>query len=153
MVRALAETMFPGDVEGSGDQAITPERLEAFVDDVDAFISPASKTLRFGLIAILVAIRWSPLLYWKLRPFDELSVGDRVRHLERLERSKVAHLPLLVVAYKTVLTMLFYEDPTEQRAIGYPGPTRRRWLMQTSVPRPASSPRTRAPASTREVSP
>jgi hypothetical protein len=50
-----------------------------------------------------------------------------VKHLERLEHSKVRQLPLLVVAYKTVLTMIFYEDEAEQRALGYPGPERTRW--------------------------
>lgn len=121
IVRALAEAMF------SPDGELTAERLDAFVDEVDAFISPASKTLRFGLVLMLLALRWSPLLFRRLTPFEELSVEDRVRHLERLERSKLKQLPLLVVAFKTILTMLFYEDEDEQRAIGYPGPERHRW--------------------------
>lgn len=111
----------------SPDGEVQPERLDAFVEDVDGFISPASKTLRFGLVLMLVAIRWSPLLFLRFRAFEELTVDERVRHLERLERSKVKQLPLLVVAYKTVLTMIFYEDEDEQRAIGYPGHERKRW--------------------------
>src|SRR5690606_24548652 len=128
VVRALAEAMFAPDGEASA------EHLDAFVDDVDAFISPASKTLRFGLRAMLFAIRWSPLIFLRLRPFDALGVDERIAHLERLERSKVRQLPLLVVAYKTVLTMLFYEDPEEQKAIGYPGPERRRWRSARALP-------------------
>ncbi|MBX3201065.1 MAG: hypothetical protein KF894_23190 [Labilithrix sp.] len=126
VLRALAEAMF------SPDGEVPPERLDAFVEEVDGFISPASKTLRFGLVVMLVAIRWSPLLFLRFRTFDELTVDERVHHLERLERSKVKQLPLLVVAYKTVLSMIFYEDEQEQRAIGYPGAERRRW--QTSLP-------------------
>lgn len=121
VIRALAEAMF------SPDGEVEPERLDAFVDELDAFISPASKTLRFGLVLMTFAVRWSPLLSLRLSPFEALPVDDRVRHLERLERSKVAQLPLLVVAFKTILTLLFYEDEGEQRAIGYPGPERRRW--------------------------
>jgi hypothetical protein len=126
VVRALAEAMF------SPDGEIPPEELDSFVDEVDAFISPASKTLRFGLVMMLIVIRWSPLLFFRFKPFDEMSVDDRVKHLERLEHSKVKQLPLLVVAYKTILTMLFYEDEEEQRAMGYPGPERKRWLKVVS---------------------
>ncbi len=128
VLRALAEAMF------SPDGEVEPERLDAFVDDVDGFISPASKTLRFGLLVMLFAIRWSPLLFLRFKTFDELSVDDRVHHLERLEKSKVKQLPLLVVAYKTVLTMIFYEDEQEQRAIGYPGDDRKRWKKGSSLP-------------------
>lgn len=126
MVRALAEAMF------SPDGEVSPERLDVFVAEVDAFISPASKTLRFGLVLMLFAIRWSPLLFRRFRTFDELSIDARLHHLERLEASPVKQLPLLVVAYKTVLTMLFYEDPAEERRLGYPGPERKRWLARGS---------------------
>ncbi len=121
VLKALAEAMF------SPDKHVADEALEEFIDEVDAFISPASKTLRFGLVVMLIAIRWSPLLFGKLRTFDELTIDERIHHLERLERSKVKQLPLLVVAYKTVLSMLFYEDPAEQKMLGYPGPARSRW--------------------------
>jgi len=121
VVRALAEAMFSPDGEVSSD------RLDAFVEDVDAFISPASKTLRFGLVLMLVVIRWSPVLFFRFKTFDEMTIDQRVEHLERLEHSKVKQLPLLVVAYKTILTMIFYEDEEEQRAIGYPGAERSRF--------------------------
>lgn len=122
VVRALAEALFSPDGEA------TPERLDAFVDEVDEFISPASKTLRFGLVMMLHVLRWSPILFGKFRTFDEMSIDDRLRHLERLDRSKVKQLPLIVVAYKTVMTMLFYEDEQELRGLGYPGHARKRYL-------------------------
>ena len=121
IVRALAEALF------SPDGEVSSERLDAFVDDADAFLSPASKTLRFGLVLMLYVINLSPLFFFRFKSFASLSVDDRVKHLERLEHSKVRQLPLLVVAYKTVLTMLFYEDEEEQRALGYPGAERKRW--------------------------
>jgi hypothetical protein len=127
IVRALAEALFsvPED-----DQEVPPSRLDALVTEVDRFMSPATKTTRFGLRLLLAVLEWSPLLFFRFRTFAGLARGDRVRHLERLERSRVAALPLLVFGYKTMLTMLFYEDPREQRAFGYPGPERRRHLLR-----------------------
>lgn len=126
VVGALAEAMFSPDGEA------TPARLDAFVDELDRFISPASKTLRFGLLMMLHIIRWSTNLYGKLQLFEDMAVEDRVQHLERLDRSKVKQLPLLVVAYKTVMTMLFYEDENELRALGYPGHARKRHLLKVA---------------------
>jgi hypothetical protein len=114
VVRALAEALLAPD--GEMDDA----RLEAFVVEVDQFISPASKTLRFGLKMILDLIRWTPLLLgFRFRPFEELSVDERIHHLERLEASRIAQLPLLVVSYKTLMSSLFYEDERELAGIGY----------------------------------
>jgi hypothetical protein len=129
IVRALAEALV-----SPGGEA-TPERLDAFVDEVDAFISPSSKTLRFGLVAMLTVLRWSPLLFGRFRLFEDLTVEERISHLERLDRSKVKHLPLIVVAYKSVMTMLFYEDEQELKGLGYPGPERKRHLQLRPAPR------------------
>ena len=126
IVRALAEALFSPAGEA------TPERLDAFVDEVDHFISPASKTLRFGLVMMLGVLRWSPFLYGKFTFFDAMTVDERIAHLERLDRSKVKQLPLIVVAYKTVMTMLFYEDPQELAGLGYPGHARKRYLKVAS---------------------
>jgi hypothetical protein len=113
VVRALAEALVAPDGEMDGP------RLDAFVDELDRFISAASKTLRFGLKLMLDVIRWSPILSWKLRAFEDLTIDERIHHLERLESSKIAQLPLLVVSYKTLMTMLYYDDPKELDAIGY----------------------------------
>jgi hypothetical protein len=122
VVRALAEAFF------SPDGEVPDLKLDAFVDDVDGFISPMSKTMRFGLVMLLHAVQWSPLLYGRFRSFVEMKNEDRIHHLERLEGSKLTQLSLLVVAWKTLLTMLFYEDPDELEALGYPGPERKRYL-------------------------
>lgn len=122
IVRALAEAFF------SPDGEVPDDKLERFIDDVDAFVSPASKTLRFGLVMLLAGIQWSPLLYGRFRVFSEMKLDDRIRHLEKLEASRITQLSLLVVAYKTLLTMLYYEDDDELRALGYPGPERKRYL-------------------------
>ncbi len=122
VVRALAEAFF------SPDGEVSDARLEALIDELDAFVSPASKTLRFGLVMVLALIQWSPLLYGRPSTFTGLDREARIRHLDRLEASRIVQLPLLVVAYKTVMTMLYYEHEDELAWLGYPGPERKRWL-------------------------
>ena len=122
MVRAIGEALFSPDGEAP------PAKIEAFVDDFDGFISPTSVTLRYGLLAMMFVLKWSPIFFGKLRTFDELSVDERVHHLERLDQSKVKQFPLIVAAFKTVMTMVYYEDEEELTALGYPGPERTRYL-------------------------
>jgi hypothetical protein len=122
VVRALAETLF------SPDGEVEPERLDAFVDEVDSFISPASKTLRFGLCLMIDVVRWAPLfLLRRFRAFEELPRAERSRMLEAMDHSRVAELTLVLVAYKTLMTILFFESDVELRAMGYPGPERHRY--------------------------
>lgn len=133
MVRALGEALFSPDGEAS------VERLDAFVDEVDHFISPASKTLRFGLVLMLFVLKWTPFLFGRFRTFDDLSVEERVHHLEKLERSKVRQFPLIVVGFKTVMTMLYYETPEELKALGYKVERKRYLLLASkSVPTEAT---------------
>ena len=52
-----------------------------------------------------------------------------MRILERMERSRAAALLVPLVAYKSFLAFIFFEDPDELRAMGYPGDgARKRWL-------------------------
>lgn len=122
VVRALAEALF------SHESGAPATRFDDLVVEVDRVISAPSKTLRFGLVRMLDAI-WllPPFLVGRFRVFDELSLADRVRMLEAMERSRFAVATLVFVAWKTVLTMLFFEQPEELAATGYPGPARARW--------------------------
>jgi hypothetical protein len=119
VVRALGEAFFSPDGEATGAE------LDALVADVDAFVSPASKTLRFGLLLMLDVLRWSPVLFGRFTLFDELPVDDRIHVLEKLEGSRIVQAPLLVVGYKTLMSMLFYEAPERMRALGYTEERRR----------------------------
>jgi hypothetical protein len=122
VVRAFAEALFHHAVP------VPEARLDAFAEEVDRFISPASKTLRFGLLLMLDVIRWLPLVVvGKAALFEDLPVDARITFLERLERSRITPLALILVAYKTMMTVLFFEDATELTATGYPGPARERW--------------------------
>ncbi len=122
VVAALSEALF------TADEPIERARLDAFANEVNRAMSTASKTLRFGLRLMLDVLRLLPLVViGRLSFFEDLPLADRVRMLERIERSRVSALVLVLVAYKTLLTMLYYEDPRELVAIGYPGPERERY--------------------------
>jgi hypothetical protein len=129
MVRALAEALF--------DDGVTPvpaARLDGFADEIDRFISPASKTLRFGLLVVLDLLRWLPLVViGRFSTFENVALADRIEMLRRLERSKVALFTLMLVAYKTIMTMIFFEEERELLATGYPGPQRARWKRSLAV--------------------
>ncbi len=117
MIRAIAESLFSAEID------------EAFVTDIDGFMSPASRTLRNGLLLMLELLRWLPLIViGKAKAFDELPVEDRTRMLAKMDRSRFALFPLMVVAWKAMLTVAYYEDEARLRAIGYPGDERRRYL-------------------------
>ena len=114
VLRAVAEAMF------SEDGEVESERLDAHLDEVDAFISTASKPLRAGLRFALFVVRVAPLLlFFRLRTIEALEVGDRVRVLSRLERSPLAHLSLAFIGWRTVMTFVFYEHPVELATLGY----------------------------------
>jgi hypothetical protein len=124
VIAAFAEALFDDPAA-----PFEPGQLEALAANCDQFVSPASKTLRFGLRTILDVLRWLPLLViGRFATFEELPLPDRVKMLGRMERARPP-LPLMLVAYKTILAMLFFEDPRELAATGYPGPERRRWRL------------------------
>ncbi len=114
VLRAVAEAMF------SQDGEVERERLDAHLDEVDAFISNASKPVRLGLRFALFVVRLAPvLLLFRMRMLESLEVDERVAVLSRLERSRFAELSLAFIGWRTVMTLVFYEDPVELAALGY----------------------------------
>lgn len=127
LVRALAEAMF----EDAATSA--KSRLESFVDEVDDFVSHASKGLRFGLLVMLEVIRFAPLLLlWRFATFESLPCPDRVRVLERMESSRFVPLTLVLAAYKAILCLIYFEHPDELAVVGYSA-ERRRWVRALPV--------------------
>jgi hypothetical protein len=119
VVRAVAEAMF------SQDGEVEAERLDAHLDEVDAFVSNASRPLRAGLRIALFVVRVAPLLFFfRLRMIESLDVSDRVTILSRLERSRLASLSLAFIGWRTVMTLVFYEHPIELQSLGYAGAER-----------------------------
>ena len=78
MVAAIAEALFSPD-----EKPLEPVMLDAFVTNVDGFMSPASKTLRSGLMLMLELLRFLPLVViGKFSLFDDLPIALRTRMLE-----------------------------------------------------------------------
>lgn len=123
-VRALGEALFQ---HAGGPR---PEQLDALVAGVEQHLVPVSRTQRTMLLLALDLVRWLPvLLLTSLGPFEDLAVERRVRLLDRMERSRATLLLVPLVAFKTLLSMHFFEDERELRAMGYPGDDKRkRWL-------------------------
>ena len=128
MVRAIAGALF--EHEGGPTEA----QLDTVVAGYEAHVGAVSMQLRPVLLFALDFVRWLPvLLFVAARPFEALDVTARVRLLERMERSRLMPLVLAFVAYKTLLTMIFFEMPEELRAMGYPGLERKRWLRAAAT--------------------
>ena len=120
-MRAIAEAMF------SQDGEVTEARLDAHVADVDDYVSAASKPIRVGLRIALFVVRIAPILMlFRMRRLERLSVDDRVVVLTALERTRLAPLSLAFIGWRTVMTLVFYEDPIELQSIGYMGEERLR---------------------------
>jgi hypothetical protein len=135
VLRAVAEAMF------SQDGEVDPSVLDAHVDEVDAFVSSASKMLRMGLRVALLVVRLAPLLFFfRLCTLERLTVDERVEILSRLERSRFANLSLAFIGWRTVMTLVFYESPIELRQLGYTGDERKVYKRRLPTLAPASVP-------------
>lgn len=123
VVRALGEALFH---HADGP---TPAQLDELVAGVEAHMRPVSRPQRTALMLALLLVRWLPVLLWVAPDtFEAVSVPKRLRILERMERSRRVALLMPLVAFKTLFAMLFFEQPAELRAMGYPGDERKRWL-------------------------
>src|SRR5262245_25219805 len=112
----MAEAMFSEDGEDEDS------RLDTHVDAVDRFVGAASTGLRVGLGVALAVISIAPvLLIFRMRRLHRLSVADRVSVLSRLERSHRAPFSLAFVGWRTVITLIFYENESELKNLGYTG--------------------------------
>jgi len=137
VVRAMAEAMFSEDGEASA------ARLDALVTDVDVHVSAASKPVRLGLRLALLVVRIAPVLFFvSLTSIERLPLAARVALLSRLERSPLSALSLAFIGWRTVMTLVFYEHPTELAALGYTSNERTRYkrgLPVLAPPVPAES--------------
>jgi hypothetical protein len=127
VVRSIAEAMF------SEDGEVDETRLAAHVGQVDALVSAASRSTRAGLRLALLFLRLAPILFmFRLTTLERLPVADRVALLARLERSRAA-TSLAFVGWRSIMTLVFYEDPVELRALGY-GEERQRYKGARALP-------------------
>jgi hypothetical protein len=123
VVRAFGAALF------SHAEGPRPEQLDALVDGFERHLVPVSVVQRSLLLLALELVRWLPvLLFIAPRTFEDVSLEGRLRILERMDRSRFTLLLMPLIALKSLLSMYFFEDETELRAMGYPGDERKRWL-------------------------
>jgi hypothetical protein len=123
VLRALGEALF------AHEGGPRPEQLDALVAGVQQHLEPVSRVQRGLLLLALELVRWLPLLLLTfLGPFEDAPLRKRIALLERMDRSRFVLLVMPLVAFKTILSMHFFEDEAELRAMGYPGDERKRWL-------------------------
>jgi hypothetical protein len=123
VLRALGEALF------AHEGGPRPEQLDALVAGVQQHLEPVSRVQRGLLLLALELVRWLPLvLLTSLGPFEDAPLRKRIALLERMDRSRFVLLVMPLVAFKTILSMHFFEDEAELRAMGYPGDERKRWL-------------------------
>lgn len=117
--RAFAEALF------STEQGPPPAaRLDWLMEDLADFVEQAGLRTAFILKSGLRIANWvAPPLIGKAPPLVKLSVEDRCKALDRLERSP-AGLPLL--AAKAILCICYYEHPDVLREAGVMRPDEER---------------------------
>jgi hypothetical protein len=112
--RAFAEALFTP--EGG---SLPGARLEWLVDELDDFVRHAGREARTVLTSSLAAIAAAvPLALGVARSFASLSVDERVRGLERVERTP---LGLAILGAKAMVCIVWYEHPESARDIDHDG--------------------------------
>jgi hypothetical protein len=111
---SVAEVLF-----ATADGTPPPARLRWLVLDVQAMIDHIGGRgpFVFRLSLLLVSVV-APLLVFKPKPLRTLSYEDRVRALDRYERSP---LGLTLFVLKAMLCIVWYEHPGSAREVGFDG--------------------------------
>ena len=110
--RSVAEALF------SGDEPVSNDRLDWLVKDLEDFLGRSQRGARtiFWLCTTAVTMA-GPLLSLTVG-FQQRTVAERRRILERMERSAIS--PALL-AMKAILSMIYFEHPDAAREIGADG--------------------------------
>jgi hypothetical protein len=110
--RTFAEALFSG-LAGPPPAS----RLDWLVTEVADLLHYAGTRSRWMFQICMFFASWlAPLWIFRLPPLRRLSVADRVRALTKMEDSQT--FSPLVLACKTVLCMIYYEDEGAAREIG-----------------------------------
>lgn len=113
VVRAFAEVLFD---DGTG---VPPERLDWVAREYGAFAAHVGAKTRTGFKAAIFAIQFFPVFFVGIPlPMTMLSMAQRRRYLERLERSTWT---FLVTAVKIVLCTRYFEHPDVVPTLGFDG--------------------------------
>jgi len=131
---ALAEAFFT-DPDDPADRGAA-QRFAWLVDDVDDFISQASPSLRWGTRIAALLVELAPLFFiGRFARCSSLPLEERERYLSKVEASAVPRVAVLVVMFKTLMTVLYFEHPEAAPHLGYDGRHERFRASRPSLPR------------------
>jgi len=125
--RAIAEAVFAhalrdgdGDGDGDGDVEAPPaDRVEWVCREVDDFLARVSfRTYVIVLASLVTLVVLAPLMIRRFSGLAAMTLPDRIRALERVERSALS--PALL-AVKALLSVHYYEHPDAAREVGFDG--------------------------------
>jgi len=95
------------------------DRLHWMCCEVEDFFARASVQSRSVFQLSLTSLRvMVPVMAGRAKPLHRLSLADRVRGLDRFERSP---LGAALFAVKAILCIIYYEHPDAAEAIGFDG--------------------------------
>lgn len=113
VARAIAATLF----EADATHPVPRERLDFTLQELRAYVSRVGLQTRLAFGFAFFVLQHAPfLLMGKIRRFTKLSGDARRRYLEKLEKSR---LGLVVVLVKTVLSFVYFEHPDALAGTGY----------------------------------
>lgn len=117
--RSIVEAVFARQGR-DGDVAPPPgERVAWVCREVDDFLARVStRTYAVVLLSLVTLVVLAPLMSRRFGSFAALSLPDRIRVLERFERSALS--PALL-AVKALLSVHYYEHPDAAREVGFDG--------------------------------
>jgi len=119
-IRGAAEAFFtdPDEPSDRGAEA----RMVWLVADADDMVSHGSVQLQTGLrIGILVLELLPVFVIGRFALASSLTLEERVYFLRKVETGPITFLALLVIAWKTILTVLYFEHPEMAPHLGYDG--------------------------------
>ena len=110
--RAIAEALFARE-----DGPPPADRLDWLVADLGDFFGHVTLRARLLFRACAATVFWlAPLLIGRLGPLSRLSIDDRVRALERMEKTP---LSLALLGAKAMLSIVYFEHEDAAAEIGW----------------------------------
>lgn len=147
---AAAEAMY-SDEDGDGRPSAADSAVcERAVDGLDRLVGSASGVIRHGFAVFTLAMQVLPLfVLGRFALMTSLTLDERIRYLEALERSRLGFIAMLFVAIKVPMTICAFEEGDELRSTGFdrPDTVARRKRPRRAEPKRAAS----TPESAREV--
>lgn len=125
VARATAEAAL-ADRSSDANALVAPDGawLDRIVDEYDAALGQASRPIRMGVNALLVAFDYFAVpLCGRLAPMRRRSMAERLDYLERVENHAVGAVTMAWIAIKVPLLVSAFEEGEPLAATGYDRPS------------------------------